>query len=379
MRRNELFCNYLRANGYRGSQRVPSFQTMPLPRVYGHTALLDRLGSAVVSGRFPQAALLVGPQGAGKQRIALWVAQALLCERGAPCGACADCRQAVQLIHPDLHWLVPIPRPKATDPGKQADEVRELLAGIMADRRESPWYPPPDGMASHPLASVRVLQRIVALTPFRARRKVVILGDAERLVVQEASTEAANALLKILEEPPADTTVLLTVAEPRALLPTIRSRVVPIRVGPVGDTVVREFLTSEVSPQPSGAALERRVAAAGGLIGRALWTGDGAVESGAARAEAFLGAVRRGAAAWTEAALGQAPWGARGDFAASLDALALRLRDDLARAAAAGDRRVLARGLTALRAVDQARDGIGTNVNPQLLLAVLAGDLERVA
>jgi hypothetical protein len=147
----------------------------------------------------------------------------------------------------------------------------------------------------------------------------------------------------------------------------------------VGDTVVREFLTSEVSPKPSGAALERRVAAAGGLIGRALWTGDGAVESGAARAEAFLGAVRRGPAAWTEAALGQAPWGARGDFAASLDALALRLRDDVARAAAAGDRRVLARGLTALRAVDQARDGIGTNVNPQLLLAVLAGDLERVA
>jgi DNA polymerase-3 subunit delta' len=351
---------------------------MPITRVYGHSALLGRLGVSIASGRFPQATLLVGPQGAGKQRIALWAGQALLCERGgeAPCGACVDCRLAAELKHPDLHWLVPIPRPKATEPGKQVDEARELLAAVMDERRKSFRYSPPDGMASHSLASVRLLQRIVSLTPVRARRKVVILGDAERLVVQEASPEAANALLKLLEEPSADTTILLTAAEPQALLPTIRSRLVPIRIGAVGDDVVREFLAAEVSPAPQGPVLERRVAAAGGLIGRALWGGS---ETGTERADALLEAIRRGPAAWAAAALAQAPWGARGDFAATLDAMALRLRDALKREAGAADRQALARHLAALRALDEAREGVATNANPQLALAALARDLERVA
>ncbi|HET7038354.1 MAG TPA: DNA polymerase III subunit [Gemmatimonadales bacterium] len=351
---------------------------MPLPRVYGHPALLGRLGASIASGRFPQATLLVGPQGAGKQRIALWVGQALLCERGGgtPCGACAECRLAAELKHPDLHWLVPIPRPKATEPAKQVEEAQETLAAVMAERRQSFRYRPAEGLASHSLASVRLLQRIVGLTPVRGRRKVVILGDAERLVVQEASPEAANALLKALEEPSADTTLILTAAEPRALLPTIRSRVVPIRVGAVGDDVVREFLGAEVSPAPKGAALERLVAAAGGLIGRALSNGS---ESAPERADALLDAVRRGPAAWATVALAQAPWGARADFAGTLDALALRLRDVLKGDASTADRPVLARRLEAVRAVDRAREGLTTNANPQLALAVLARDLERVA
>jgi DNA polymerase-3 subunit delta' len=234
-------------------------------------------------------------------------------------------------------------------------------------------------VASHSLASVRALLRIVSLTPFRGRRKVVILGDAERLVVQEASPEAANALLKALEEPPADTTILLTAAEPGLLLPTIRSRLVPIRVGPVGDAAVREFLTGALVPALKGPALERRVAAAGGLIGQALWDGQGEAEGGAARAQAVLGAARRGGAAWAQLALGQAPWGARGDFSALLDGIAGHLRSALAEDASRGDLAGVERHLAGLRLVDEARDGVGTNANPQLALAILARGLERVA
>jgi hypothetical protein len=118
------------------------------------------------------------------------------------------------------------------------------------------------------------------------------------------------------------------------------------------------------------------VAAAGGLIGRALWGGS---ETGTERADALLEAIRRGPAAWAAAALAQAPWGARGDFAATLDAMALRLRDALKREAGAADRQALARHLAALRALDEAREGVATNANPQLALAALARDLERVA
>jgi DNA polymerase-3 subunit delta' len=353
---------------------------MPLPPVYGHEGLVSRLEATAASGRFPQALLFAGPPGAGKQRLALRAAQALLCERGpgSPCGTCPECRQVLEVVHPDVHWFVPIQRPKASDPAKQMEEARELLAETVAERRAGP-YRRPDGLASHSLASVRVLQRAVGLTPFRGRRKVIILGDAERLVVQDASPEAANALLKVLEEPPPDTTLVLTAADPQALLPTIRSRLVPVRVGPVGDDTVRRFLTREVSPPPVGRALERRVTLAGGLIGRALWMDDDGTDAADVQAKAFLAAVRAGPERWTPLVLAQAPWGARGGYAAMLDALAMAVRETMVDAVTRSDRAAMTRQLVALRRVEDARAELGNNVNPQLALAVLAHDLEGVA
>jgi DNA polymerase-3 subunit delta' len=345
--------------------------------IYGHDALRNRLGGALVSGRFPQVALFIGPPGVGKQRLALWVAQGTLCDRGPgpACDECPSCRRVTGLAHPDLHWFVPIPRPKAPDPAKQVEEARELLAEVMAARRERPLYGPPERMASHSLASVRLLRRVMALTPFSGSRKVVILGDAERLIVQEASQEAANALLKLLEEPPADATVILTAADPEALLPTIRSRAVPLRVGRVPDDAVRRFVQAELASAPKGEPLERRVTLAEGCVGRTLAEHDRGAADRAARE--LLTAVERGPRAWTLPALGQPPWSARGDFSAMLDALALELRDRLEQSATAGDGRADS-WLEALRLVDERRAEAQGNANPQLALAVLAGDLERV-
>src|SRR6185312_8445305 len=79
-----------------------------------------------------------------------------------------------------------------------------------------------------------------------AKRKVFVIGDAERMVPQEGSDAAANAFLKLLEEPPANTTLVLTSSEPGALLPTIRSRVVAVRVPPISDSAVEEFLADPI-------------------------------------------------------------------------------------------------------------------------------------
>jgi len=352
---------------------------MSLRPVYGHEPLLSRLEGALTSGRFPQATLFVGPAGVGKQRLAVWVAQGLLCDRGpgAPCGACDSCRRVLGLNHPDLHWFVPVVRPKTGDQDKQVDEVEALLAEAMAARRADPLYGPPEPMASHPLASIRLLQRRVNLRPFAGARKVLILGNAERLVVQEASQEAANALLKVLEEPPDDTFMILTAREARALLPTIRSRLVPVRIGGVGDEAVRRFLQTELDPAPRGAALEQRVLLAQGSIGRALAAG-GQGDSAEKAAQRLLDAVGGGPSRWAAAALAQAPWAARGDFTASLDALALRLRDGAAKEALASPER-LRRRLAALEAVERIRTEAQGNANPQLALAVLASDLENLA
>src|SRR5262245_54091470 len=216
---------------------------MRLHPLAGHQDARRRLGEAVKEGRLPQVLLITGPEGVGKQRLGLWLGQLLLCERpgSEPCGTCRSCRLVLELSHPDLHWLIPIQRPKAGEPDKQVEEAAELIAEAVAARREKPLYEPADGMATHPIATARLLLRRAVLTPVEGRWKVFVLGEADRLVPQEASQEAANALLKLLEEPPKDTWVVLTTTEAERVLPTIRSRAVPLRLGRLSDEEVRGF------------------------------------------------------------------------------------------------------------------------------------------
>jgi DNA polymerase-3 subunit delta' len=278
------------------------------------------------------------------------------------------------LSHPDLHWFVPIPRPKAGEADKQVEEAAELLAEAVAARREQPFYEPADGMSSHPLASARLLLRRSALTPVEGSRKVFLVGQAERLVPQESSPEAANALLKLLEEPPANTWIVLTTPEPERVLPTIRSRTVPLRLAPLPDAEVRAFATQALTPASTGAALDALVRRAGGIIGR-LAGGSEATDKVAADARALLDAVGAGAGARFERSLRQPPWSARGGFTDLLDALAEELS---VRARAAADRGNAEPFVAALERVQRARAEAQGNVNPQLLLASLADELAEV-
>src|SRR5439155_14582105 len=107
-------------------------------------------------------------------------------------------------------------------------------------------YTPPSGSDGIFVATMRAVVRAAAMSPALAHRKVFVVGDAERMVSQEGSDQAANAFLKLLEEPPADTTLILTSSEPGALLPTIRSRSVAIRVAPLTEAEVRAFLADAV-------------------------------------------------------------------------------------------------------------------------------------
>lgn len=356
-------------------------------RLVGHQQARQRLARSVRSDRLPQVLVVVGPAGVGKQRLALWLAQQLLCEQpGAePCGRCRSCRQVEGLVHPDVHWFVPIARPKATDADKQVEEAAEALAQAMEDRRARSLYVAPDGMASHGMASVRLLRRRAALTPVSGKRKVFILGDADRLVPQEASPDAANALLKLLEEPPADSVFVLTTVDARRLLPTIRSRAVVLRLGRLTDEEVAEVLRS------GGAATDAlRVPAVGGSVGAALAAGEvGGAAYDAAREmlEAILEG-RAGVPARMERALRQTPWAARGEFTAMLDALADTLGDAARAALGEQPRRTLPDSLRSrrdpaalIRAIDRvadAREAAAGNVNPQLLLATLGEELAEV-
>jgi DNA polymerase-3 subunit delta' len=362
---------------------------MTLLPLVGHRAARQRLAQAVNAGKLPQVLLITGPEGVGKQRVALWLAQLIQCQiRGSePCANCRACRLVGSLAHPDVHWFVPIARPKASDPDKQVEEASQALADILEERRNRPLYQASDGMASHGIATARLLQRRAALTPVEGGARVFIIGEADRLVAQEASPEAANALLKLLEEPPAGTWFILTTVEARRLLPTVRSRSVAIRLGRLDDADVRQFLLDHVSPRLSPEALEQLVAASQGSIGRALATEDDAGRAQRA-ARQLLEAVLAGPGPTFEQALKQAPWSARGEFTAMLDALAETLSEAARGILGEEPRRPVPARLLRhpnprplLRAMEQvsdAREAAWGNVNPQVLLAVLGQDLAEV-
>lgn len=362
---------------------------MTLHHLVGHLRARQELAQAVGAGRLPQLLLLTGPEGVGKQRLALWVAQLALCAEPAqePCGSCRACRLVTELTHPDLHWVVPVARPKEADPGKQMEALAEAVGQVMTERRANPLYGPIDGMAGHFVATARLLQRHAALTPVEGRRKIFIVGGAERLVPQEASQEAANALLKLFEEPPADTHVFLTAADPGGVLPTIRSRAVPVRLRRLSDEEVRGFLEAHLHPVPRGAELSERVARAAGSIGAALGEDQEGRKARQAATE-LLEAVLAGPGPRLERALKQGPWAARGDFTAMLDALSETLGDATRASLGHPAVRPVPDGwlrnrsaeafVGASERVTAARDAAQGNVNPQLLLAVLGEELAEI-
>lgn len=368
--------------------------------VFGHEDVRRSLATAVARHELPGSLLMHGPPGVGRQTMARWLARLLVCSdpgSDGPCGHCRACRLALDLQHPDIHWFFPLPRPRgAASPDKLASALEEARFEALADRRQDPLYlPPTDEPVGLYLAQVRTLRRLGSTRPAMGDHQVFIVGDAELLVPQEASQEAANALLKLLEEPPRATTLILTAAEPEALIPTIRSRLLPVRLRPFPETRVREFLEARTQADPSAIRLAARLGQ--GSIGRALayLARDGEPSRAAD--------LRKEAREWLEAAVEpdpirrfavahrQRPVGARGAFGETLDSLALWLRDLAAVAAGANGEVVavdaaekleqIARSVPAeripeaIRRVEAARDAGRINANPQLTLATLLNDL----
>lgn len=250
----------------------PVSAAVKLHDVVGHEATRGAVARAFQGGVLPSALLLHGARGVGKQRLALWIAQLHVCEDpgDGPCGACRACRMALSLEHPDVHWYFPMPRPKKSgSPEQLADALEEARQEALAEAREQPLRPAPsDEVRALYLGTVRNIRARAHMRPTMARGPVFIVGESELLVPQEASQEAANALLKLLEEPPGDARFILTSNEPGALLPTIRSRTVPLHVAPLPDADVAALLEREGGVE----AGEARWAAslAHGSVGRAL-------------------------------------------------------------------------------------------------------------
>lgn len=355
---------------------------MPIVPVFGHSELRARIRDAVRLRTLPASLLLQGPRGTGKQRLALWIGQLLLCERpeAGPCDGCQSCRFALDMRHPDLAWYFPRPRLKDSDP--DVADVREDYAEAIAARAsEAGLYAPPSGTEAIYIATVRAIVQQAAMSPALGRRKVFVVGEAERMVPQEGSEQAANAFLKLLEEPPEDTTVILTSSEPGALLPTIRSRVISFRVSYLADEDVQAFLSNEAvarrlnKDRAIPASAGERIHFAGGAPGRLLEGAEwvAAREHASRMLESVTGG-RRGAR--YDVAWGQASARARGTFADALDALTVALHARARAAAQRGDDTEAAGAARATEAVEAAKERVASNVSPQLITVNLLREIE---
>jgi DNA polymerase-3 subunit delta' len=203
--------------------------------VFGHRRLLALLSRAIARDTLPPALLLAGPAGVGKRRVAMALARAINCleprssaefERDA-CGKCPSCRRIERGVHPDVIVI---------EPGDNGSIKIEAIRDVV-DR--------------------------AGYRPFEARRRVVIIDDADALV-----PAAQNALLKTLEEMPAASIFALVSSFPDALLPTVRSRCPRLRFGllsaaEVAQALVRDHGYSETDARAAAADAD-------GSVGRAL-------------------------------------------------------------------------------------------------------------
>jgi DNA polymerase-3 subunit delta' len=317
----------------------------------------------------------------GKQRLALWLGQRLLCtgKEPRPCGTCQHCRYSLAGTHPDIHWFFPRPSLKGdSTPARINDDLGEAVA----ERVRTGAYPPAPPGEGIFVATIHAMVQSAAMAPALAARKIYILGEAERMVLREGAEDSAGAFLKLLEEPPARANVILTSAEPGALIPTIRSRVVAVRVAPLGGAEVEAVLAEPAMQEAIGAAggprkLSEQCRVANGAPGMLLAEAEWA--DAVARARRMLDAAsNRDRREQIRTAMMQGSSRSRGAFATSLDALTTLLHERVRASAEQGSPRAAVGSARALEAVELAKERATGNVNPQLITSALLRELEAL-
>ncbi len=181
---------------------------MSFSEVVGQERVVEILKRELFHGRISHAYIFTGMESVGKQLTALAFAKILQCDRadGDSCGVCPPCRKIMKGTHPDVRLYVPEARTKGATEKIYIDQIRSL-------------------------------QSEISLRAMEGKKKVFIINDADRMVEQ-----AANALLKILEEPPEDSYLILVTAFPDLLPRTVLSRCRAVRFQSLSEESVETIL-----------------------------------------------------------------------------------------------------------------------------------------
>lgn len=231
---------------------------------HGNTGVVRQVREMLARDRFPHAVILAGPEGAGKYTLALMLARAMNCLHpveiaGLPdyCGVCGNCVRIGQSENLEA---------RAAEAAAAREEMRET------DKRETRIFvqthpdvlvvPPDPPQMMIKVDQVRHVISTAQYRPVEARRRIFIFTDSAFM------KEAANSLLKVLEEPPGYATILLLARNPGDLLPTIRSRCVTFTLAPLAAREIEHYL-EQVRPEWNLRDRQLVARLSGGAIGRA--------------------------------------------------------------------------------------------------------------
>src|SRR5687767_3179965 len=218
-------------------------------RLIGNNHIKEILKRLIKERRVPNSLLFAGEEGIGKSRFALELAKSFVCqnpEDGEACDRCAACRRADNF--------------EISKSDKKEDYEKVFFSGHADIGKVVPFK---NGIL---INSIRALETEANFRPYEATARFFIIEDAEKL--NTAKDNAANALLKTLEEPPATSHIFLITSRPAALLPTIRSRCQTLRFAPIKAAEIKDYLLSTKKFAPEDATLLARLSH--GRLGYAL-------------------------------------------------------------------------------------------------------------
>lgn len=207
------------------------------------------LRSAVAEGRIPHAQLICGPEGVGKLGVAVAYARYLCCMHRSgeeACGECPSCKKFDKLVHPDLHFAFPIYKKDSNKTPRSDDFIDKWRQAVLENpyMNLNQWMDHIGTENQQGLIYASQSEEIIRKLTLKSSEggyKVMIIWMAEKM-----NTECSNKLLKMIEEPPAQTVFLLVAENPDLLLPTIQSRVQrltlrPIEEGLIGAALVEKY------------------------------------------------------------------------------------------------------------------------------------------
>ena len=241
--------------------------------IIGNKAAADALRSMADSRRVAHAMLFYENEGCGALPLALAYVQYLNCSNphdGDSCGECPSCRQMSKLIHPDVHFIFPVNKgPKSSDDKPTSESYikywRELVLA-------NPYFMETDLQKAIGIESKSGLIAVAEAKSIIGKLSLTSVADGYKAVIfylpEKMNQETANRLLKMVEEPPADTVFIFITHAPEKVLQTIFSRCQSLRVLPLSKEEVEEVLVERMGVSPSEA--QAKAAAAGGSVGAAL-------------------------------------------------------------------------------------------------------------
>ena len=213
--------------------------------IIGQDNAVQMLRSAVAEGRIPHAQLICGPEGTGKLAVAIAYARYLCCSHRNgedACGECPSCKKFDKLVHPDLHFAFPIYKKDSNKTPHSDDFIDKWRQAALENpyMNLNQWMDHIGTENQQGLIYASQSEEIIRKLTLKSSEggyKVMIIWMAEKM-----NTECSNKLLKMIEEPPAQTVFLLVAENPDLLLPTIQSRVQRLMLRPIEESIISEAL-----------------------------------------------------------------------------------------------------------------------------------------